>query len=99
MQTKKDSFKEVIVDMIIGITLAYLITQTIGKYVLGIGINHAQNIALTLLLTFVSITRKYLVRRYFNKKTLMKIEHALHIDGLLHHERNISEEDKESDRL
>jgi|DEB0MinimDraft_10_1074344.scaffolds.fasta_scaffold01596_4 uncharacterized membrane protein YraQ (UPF0718 family) len=91
MQSKRDSFKEVIVDMCIGIFLAYCITQTIGVHILGIGISHAQNIALTILLTGVSITRKYLIRRYFNKRALHKFERSLHLGGIFKHERKTSE--------
>lgn len=65
-QTKLQSFTEATVNVFTGAVISFSITQLLAP-VLDIQIEYHANLILTLILTFVSVTRSYLWRRYFNK--------------------------------
>jgi len=67
LQSRKQSLIESLTNIGVGMILSVLITETIGVYVLGITISYMKNFWLTVILTFVSIGRSYVVRRSFNK--------------------------------
>ena len=66
MQTKKQSFIEVVLSTFIGLFVS-LITQIIVFPIYGLEVKLNQNIQITLIFTVVSIVRGYVIRRLFNK--------------------------------
>jgi hypothetical protein len=66
MQTKKYSFIESLTNTFTGLLVSFAI-QLIIYPVLNIPVNISQNVIITLVFTFASIIRGYLVRRLFNK--------------------------------
>ena len=71
MQSKLDSLIEASINTFIGFVIAF-ISQLVFFPIVGIEVTLAQNFILTVLFTLVSISRGYLVRRYFNKKSHSK---------------------------
>lgn len=67
MQTRLQSFIESCTHIAIGFILN-LIFQIIIYHALNIKVNFDQNIMIGIYFTFISLTRTYLIRRYFNKK-------------------------------
>lgn len=76
-QTRIQAIIESIANVIAGIIIAFVITQTFGVYVLGVTINYTQNIILTCTIMFVSIIRNYAFRRYFEKRLYREIQATL----------------------
>ena len=70
-QTKKESFIESITNIVIGLVIA-LVAQVAFFQLFNIPISFANNALLVLWMTVVSITRSYLLRRYFNNKQKRK---------------------------
>ena len=66
MQSKKQSFKESVVNVAVGYAVA-LISQLIVFPVVGVQSTLTQNIKISLYFTIISLIRSYLIRRYFNK--------------------------------
>ena len=69
MQSKKDSFKESLVNVFVGYITAF-ISQLIVFPIVGLKANIEQNIMIGLYFTFISLARSYLIRRFFNKKEI-----------------------------
>lgn len=66
MQSKKDSLKESITNVIIGYVVA-LVSQIIVFPIVGVDASIDQNLMIGIYFTIISLLRSYLVRRYFNK--------------------------------
>lgn len=66
MQSKKDSLKESITNVIIGYVVA-LVSQIIVFPIVGVAASIDQNLMIGIYFTIISLLRSYLVRRYFNK--------------------------------
>lgn len=69
MQTKKQSIIESIFQTLIGLLTSFLIQLAIYP-LLKIPVTFSQNIIITLVFFSVSIVRGYLIRRFFNKKSV-----------------------------
>jgi uncharacterized membrane protein len=67
MQTKKESFTETIVNIVLGLVISFGI-QLILFPLLKIPVTYNQNIIITIVFFLASLVRGYLVRRYFNNK-------------------------------
>ena len=67
MQTKTESFIESISNVVIGYLVA-LFSQIVIFPFYGIEISITDNLMIGVWFTIISITRSYLIRRYFNKK-------------------------------
>jgi positive regulator of sigma E activity len=67
MQSKKSSFNEILISTFMGLLVA-LASQLLIFPLYSIDITLGENVQITLFMTFVSILRGYLVRRYFNRK-------------------------------
>jgi hypothetical protein len=67
MQSKKSSLSEILISTFIGLIVA-LTSQLLIFPLYGIDITLGENVQITFFMTFVSILRGYLVRRYFNWK-------------------------------
>jgi len=67
MQTKKQSFKEIVISTAIGFTIS-LIATFIVLPIWGIQSSSSQNLGVTICYTVISILRGYFVRRHFNNK-------------------------------
>lgn len=67
MQNKKNSLIESITNTFVGFIISLLI-QLIIYPSMGIAVTFFQNILITIIFTFASILRGYLIRRIFNKK-------------------------------
>lgn len=67
MQTKKQSFVEVVISTFIGMLVSLLAQLTIYP-LYEMELKLSQNIQITIIFTVVSILRSYFVRRFFNKK-------------------------------
>tara|TARA_R110002012_G_scaffold297913_1_gene496072 strand:- start:2109 stop:2309 length:201 start_codon:yes stop_codon:yes gene_type:complete len=66
MQSKKDSLKESITNVIIGYMVA-LVSQILIFPIVGVDASIDQNLMIGVYFTIISLLRSYLVRRYFNK--------------------------------
>lgn len=75
MQSKKQSLIECICDTSLGLILSLGITSLVLNLM---AVPRATEVSLTLVgvLTVVSITRSYLVRRYFNGKAMTPTTHS-----------------------
>lgn len=67
MQTKRQSFVESLINVLIGYIIS-LLSLFIIFPILGIESNPGKNIIITLYFTLISIGRSYFLRRYFNQK-------------------------------
>ena len=72
MQSKKSSLSEILISTFIGLIVA-LTSQLLIFPLYGIDITLGENVQITFFMTFVSILRGYLVRRYFNWKLSTQI--------------------------
>jgi len=73
-QSRTHSAVESIVNVLSGIIISFVVTQTIGTHILGIGIDVHQNMALTAILTATSLVRSYGFRRYFDSMCKPKVK-------------------------
>lgn len=71
MQTKKESLKEAVTNILFGLLVA-LLSQVAFFYFAEIKITPFQNLALVFWMTLVSLVRSYLIRRWYNKKSLLR---------------------------
>ena len=67
MQTRTQSFKESVVNIVIGYVIAF-VSQIIIFPLVGVKVNLSQNLEIGLYFTAVSLIRSYLIRRYFNNQ-------------------------------
>lgn len=67
MQTKLESFRESCYNVLIGYVIAF-ISQIVVFPLVGVKATINQNLEIGLYFTIISLTRSYLIRRYFNKK-------------------------------
>ena len=67
MQSKKQSFIESLINILIGYLTA-LISQILIFPLFNIYVTFQDNLLIGLYFTIISLVRSYLVRRYFNKK-------------------------------
>ena len=71
MQTKKDSLKESLINVAIGLTINMVANAFIIPVVLGVKVPLTGNIALGVFFTVISITRSYCIRRWHERKSYM----------------------------
>tara|TARA_R110002051_G_scaffold297564_2_gene363958 strand:+ start:18587 stop:18802 length:216 start_codon:yes stop_codon:yes gene_type:complete len=71
MQTKKQSLFESLSNTAVGFFVSYASTFLIFP-LMGFESSGGKNLIITLYFTVVSILRSYVLRRYFNKKTIVK---------------------------
>lgn len=69
MQTRRSSLVEALCNIFTGLVVAFVATQFFAFIVPGMTITIGTNIALTTVLTVISILRSYLWRRFFNYLT------------------------------
>ena len=69
MQSKLESFKEAINNIIIGYITA-IISQLIIFPLFGIYVSIQDNLLIGLYFTIISLIRSYLIRRYYNYKLI-----------------------------
>lgn len=69
MQSKRQSFKESVANVIVGYAVA-LVSQLIVFPIVGVQSTISQNIEISLFFTIISLVRSYLIRRIFNKSEL-----------------------------
>ena len=67
MQTKKQSFIESLINILIGYLTA-LLSQILIFPLFDIYVTFQDNLLIGLYFTIISLIRSYLVRRYFNKR-------------------------------
>jgi len=67
MQSKKDSLRESIANVIIGYVVA-LVSQILIFPIVGVDASIDQNLMIGVYFTIISLCRSYVVRRYFNKQ-------------------------------
>lgn len=73
MQSKKRSLTEAVINTLIGFVISF--TGGMFFYSLcGVKVSNSQNFILTILYTFLSIGRGYLIRRFFNKADALKLQ-------------------------
>ena len=66
MQTKKYSLIESITNTFVGFMVS-LLAQLIIYPAMSIKVTFSQNIKITLIFTIISISRGYIIRRFFNR--------------------------------
>jgi hypothetical protein len=74
-QTKKQSFKEAMVNVAVGYFIS-LISLSLILPLMGIVSSPGKNLQITLYFTVISIARSYLLRRHFNKTTRFSLKTA-----------------------
>ena len=67
MQSKKHSVLEAITNIVIGFVLNFIFNHIIFA-TLSIPVSHWQNVEIGIFFTFISLTRTYLIRRWWNNK-------------------------------
>ena len=67
MQTRFESFKESVVNIVIGYVIAF-ISQIVIFPIVGVKVSLSQNLEIGLYFTAVSLIRSYMIRRYFNNQ-------------------------------
>ena len=67
MQTRTQSFKESVVNIVIGYVIAF-ISQIVIFPIVGVKVSLSQNLEIGLYFTAVSLIRSYMIRRYFNNQ-------------------------------
>jgi hypothetical protein len=67
MQTKKQSLLEAMASTFIGFTVSLISTFLVFP-IFNIESTPIKNVGITIFFTVISITRSYIVRRFFNKK-------------------------------
>ena len=73
MQTKWDSLKESFSNILIGYVVAILSQLAIFP-LFGINLPLSDNLLIGLYFTVISLARSYVLRRFFNKKTVAKLD-------------------------
>jgi uncharacterized membrane protein YraQ (UPF0718 family) len=76
-QSRIDSFMEALMNTLIGLLVSTIANFFVIPAVLGVHMSHAQNIALALIFTVISIARSYLLRRAFNGRSVWEAMKAL----------------------
>ena len=66
MQSKKESLKESLVNVVVGYMTAF-ISQLIVFPLVGVDVELHENLIIGVYFTGISIIRSYTIRRYFNK--------------------------------
>ena len=72
MQSKKGSFKEALQNVAIGLSINMVANAYIIPIVLGVRLPVKSNIYLGVFFTVISISRSYIIRRWNNRKELIK---------------------------
>lgn len=67
MQTRKKSLLESIVNTTTGFLLSYA-TLLAVNYLYGLELSYSSSFEITLIFTFISVARNYVIRRWFNKR-------------------------------
>lgn len=67
MQTRKHSFVESLSNTAVGFVISLASLYVVFPF-FGIETSHGTNVLITLYFTVISITRSYIIRRFFNKK-------------------------------
>ncbi|WP_445265558.1 DUF7220 family protein [Spirosoma foliorum] len=67
MQTKKDSLIEAITNVFIGFLVTLVFSPPI-YWICNVKMHYTQMGMVTILFTFLSIARSYIIRRFFNKR-------------------------------
>lgn len=70
MQTRIDSFMEAVTNTVIGLAVSTVANMTLTPWVLGHPISVAENVLLSAGFTAISIGRSYLLRRWFNGRSV-----------------------------
>jgi len=68
VQSKLNSFIEAWVNILIGFAINLFLQIVVFKF-LGIDADISQNLQIAIIFTVVSLTRSYVIRRWFNKHT------------------------------
>lgn len=66
MQSRRGSLTEAVANTAIGFALSWL-TGLVAYPMLGVHVSNAQNTAVVVVFTFVSLARGYVLRRVFNR--------------------------------
>ena len=69
MQTKRESFIESVVNILIGYVVA-LSSQLLVFPLFDINVTFIDNLMIGLYFTIISLIRSYVVRRFYNKKSI-----------------------------
>lgn len=72
-QTKKQSWLEAITNTLIGFVISLLATFFILP-LWGVESTAGQNLGITIFYTGISVLRSYVIRRFFNKKSINNIQ-------------------------
>lgn len=74
MQSKLDSALEALTNIVIGAVVA-LAAQYVWFPIIGYHLTHSEHLATTAFFTSVSFMRSYLLRRFFNGKSVLAVVH------------------------
>jgi len=71
MQSKRDSFKESLQNVAVGLGVSMTANAIIFPLVLGVNVKLLDNLYIGAFMTVVSISRSYLIRRWNNRKEVV----------------------------
>lgn len=74
MQTKRGSFIEAVVNVVLGYWISFTANALVLPY-FGFHITTKQNLQIGVIFTVISLVRSYVIRRYFNKY-IVRIAHG-----------------------
>ena len=77
MQSKKESLKESIISVFIGFLVGVL-SQILIFPLFDINVSVTDNVVIAFYFTIIGVLRGYLVRRWFNKRTILLLQKELH---------------------
>jgi hypothetical protein len=72
MQSKRESLTESAVNIVTGVLVSWGMNLLAGP-LLGVKMNAAQSAGIVAILTVTSFVRSYAIRRYFNRRTELRL--------------------------
>ena len=74
MQTKKDSLIESLQNVLVGLSISMTANALIFPLILGVEVKFLDNLFIGAIMTVISISRSYCIRRYHNWRTEVKFK-------------------------
>jgi len=68
MQTKRDSLKEALQNVAVGLGISMTANAFVFPLILGVQVKFLDNLTIGVIMTVVSISRSYCLRRWNNRK-------------------------------
>lgn len=73
-QSRRHSFEEQVVSQIVGLAVSLLLNAYVTPLIVGKPVSLAQNLTLTGVFMVASIIRGYLLRRWYNRRSVLTVQ-------------------------